>query len=87
MKTSIVWNGNNLKEVIDFTGRYYKFDQWFKSWEEYENYVHSHDDIFKLFVNNYDYYEIYVGCELHKDLHGEVRPITEGKHKHHFIIE
>ena len=45
----IQWTGENLKEVIDFTGKYPRFDEWFKSWEEYENYVHSHSNIFKLF--------------------------------------
>jgi len=57
----IQWTGNNLKEVIDFTGKSPRFDEWFKSWEEYENYVHSHNDILKLFCEDGSHYEVPVG--------------------------
>lgn len=40
----IQWTGKNLKEVIDFTGKSPRFEEWFKSWEEFETYVHQHID-------------------------------------------
>ncbi len=45
----IQWTGSNLQEVINFTGKSPKFGEWFKSWDEFESYVHSHGDILKLF--------------------------------------
>ena len=62
----ILWTGKNLKEVIDFTGKYPRFDEWFKSWEEYENYVHSHNNIFKLFCEDGSHYEVPVGSWIIK---------------------
>ena len=59
----IIWTGDNLKEVIDFVGKAPWFDEWFKSWEEYEAYVKSHDNIFKIFSLS-GHYEIYPGCEI-----------------------
>ena len=85
-KRSIIWNGNNLKELIDTIGKHPKFDDWFKSWDEYEEYVHQHGDIFRLY--QYDdggYYEIQKGCEIRKDYYGKWEPVTEGKYK--FIVD
>ena len=62
----IQWTGNNLKEVIDFTGKSPKFEEWFKSWEEYENYVHTHNDILKLFCEDGSHYEVPVGAWIVK---------------------
>ena len=62
----IQWTGKNLKEVIDFTGKSPRFDEWFKSWEEYENYVHSHNNIFKLFCEDGSHYEVPVGSWIVK---------------------
>ena len=62
----IQWTGNNLKEVIDFTGKSPRFGEWFKSWEEYENYVHSHNDILKLFCEDGSHYEVPVGAWIVK---------------------
>lgn len=47
---AIKWTGDNLKEVLDFTGRYERFDEWFKSFGEYENYVKEDGNIFKIFT-------------------------------------
>lgn len=58
----IQWTGKNLKKVIDFTGKSPRFDEWFKSWEEFEDYVHSHDDILKLFCEDGSHYEVPVGA-------------------------
>ena len=62
----IQWKGDNLKEIIDFTGKDKNFEKWFKSFEEYEKYVHDHNDIFKLFNENGNHYEIPVGAWIVK---------------------
>lgn len=62
----IQWKGHNLKEVIDFTGKSPKFKEWFKTWEEYESYVHSHGDVFKIFNEDGSHYEIPVGAWIVK---------------------
>ena len=64
--TMIQWTGDNLKEVIDFTGKSPKFDEWFKSWDEYEEYVHSHNNILKLFCEDGSHYEVPVGSWIVK---------------------
>ena len=62
----IQWTGNNLKEVIDFTGKSPRFGEWFNSWEEFENYVHTHNDILKLFCEDGSHYEVPVGAWIVK---------------------
>lgn len=47
---AIQWTGNNLKEVIEFTGKHPKFSEWFKSFEEYEEYVKKDGNILKIFT-------------------------------------
>ena len=47
---AVFWTGKNLEEVIEFIGKSLKFNDWFKSWEEYEKFVHEHGDIVKLFA-------------------------------------
>ena len=58
----IQWQGNNLKEVIEFTGKDKNFEKWFKSFEEYEKYVDDHNGIFKLFNADGSHYEVPVGA-------------------------
>lgn len=70
----IQWTGKNLKEVIDFTGKSPRFDEWFKSWEEYENYVHTHNDILKLFCEDGSHYEVPVGAWIVKTPDGHNVP-------------
>ena len=62
----VQWKGDNLKEVIGFTGKDKNFEKWFKSFEEYEKYVHEHNNIFKLFSENGNHYEIPVGAWIVK---------------------
>lgn len=62
----IQWTGNNLKEVIEFTGKSPRFGEWFKYWEEYENYVHTHNDILKLFCEDGSHYEVPIGAWIVK---------------------
>ena len=65
-KSMIQWKGDNLKEVIDFTGKDRNFDKWFKSFEEYEQYVQKHNGIFKLFNTDGSHYEVPVGAWIVK---------------------
>lgn len=62
----IQWTGSNLQEVIDFTGKSPKFGEWFKSWDEFESYVHSHGDILKLFSEDGSHFEVPVGAWIVK---------------------
>lgn len=54
----IQWKGNNLKDVLDFTGKSKNFDKWFKSFEEFEKYVREHNNIFKLFNSDGSHFEV-----------------------------
>lgn len=45
---AILYTGENLMEVLDFTGRHPKWDEWFKSWDEYEARVRADDGVFKI---------------------------------------
>ena len=72
----IQWTGDNLKEVIEFTGRSPKFDEWFKTWEEYEEYVRSHGNIFKMFFEDGSHYEVPVGSWIIKTPDGMNIPYT-----------
>ena len=70
----IRWTGDNLKEVIAFTGKSPRFNEWFSSWEEFEQYVHDHDDILKLFSKNGDYFEVPKGAWILKTPEGYFVP-------------
>lgn len=70
----IQWNGHNLKNVLDFTGKFHKFDEWFKSFDDFENYVKSHDNIFKLWVTDNLCYRVPVGAWLVKCPDGNIVP-------------
>lgn len=59
---AIQWRGDNLKEVLEFTGKDKRFDEWFKDFEDYQDYVASHGNIFKIFIEGTnDHYECKVG--------------------------
>lgn len=73
----IQWNGDNLKNVLGFTGKYHRFDEWFKSFEDFESYVKSHDNIFKLWVSDNLCYRVPVGAWLVKCPDGKIVP-SEG---------
>ena len=62
----IQWKGDNLKEVLDFTGKNKNFDKWFKSFEEYEKYVSEHNNIFKLFNSDGSHFEVPIGAWIIK---------------------
>ena len=70
----IQWKGDNLKEVVDFTGIYKEgFEKWFhNSWEEYEKYVHEHNNIFKIFNKDGSHIEVPVGAWIVKTPDGYI---------------
>lgn len=72
----IQWTGNNLKDVIEFTGKSPRFDEWFKTWDEYESYVHSHGNILKLFNEDGTHLEVPVGAWIFKTPDGQNVPST-----------
>ncbi len=47
----IQWTGDNLKDVLEFTGKSERFDEWFGSFEEYASFVKENGNTFKLFGN------------------------------------
>ena len=44
----IRWNGNNLKDLIEFTGKCEDFDSIFPTWEDYESHVKREGNTFKV---------------------------------------
>ncbi len=57
-QTMIQWTGNNLKDLIEFTGKSPRFNKWFKSWDDYEDYVRQHGNIFKMFNDDGSHLEV-----------------------------
>lgn len=47
---AIQWTGENLQEVIDFTGKHERFSEWFKSFADYEAHVKADRNVFKIFT-------------------------------------
>lgn len=47
---ALQYAGDNLAEVLEFTGRHPKFDTWFKSFDEYQKCVENDGRLFKLFT-------------------------------------
>lgn len=45
---AIQYTGNNLADVIAFTGKHPKWDDWFASWEDYEAHVRNDRWAFKV---------------------------------------
>lgn len=70
----IQWKGDNLKEVIDFAGKAPQYEEWFNTWEEYETYVHDHDDIFKIFNADGSHLEVPVGTWIVRTPDGKIIP-------------
>lgn len=68
----ILWNGNNLREVYSFCPGNLK--TWFNNWDEFENYVKEHGNIFKIFTPD-GHYEIPPGTWITLTPDGEKLPI------------
>lgn len=48
--SAIEWTGANLEDVLEFTGRHPKFDEWFESFEQYAEHVARDGFEFKIFT-------------------------------------
>lgn len=70
---AIQWNGDNLKELIAFTGKSDRFDEWFSSWEDYEKHVGSEGYVFKIIAPEGSM-TAYVGDYIIKGVQGELYP-------------
>ena len=47
---AIQYSGFNLAEVLEFTGRHSRFDEWFSDIEDYRAHVLRNGNIFKVFT-------------------------------------
>lgn len=81
---SIQWTGNNLEEVIEFTGKHPDFDKWFKSFEEYEEHVKEDGYIFKLYTD-VGTYRVEVGDYLLKSEFRKVFAVSEVHFKRTYL--
>lgn len=45
---AIQYTGNNVREVLEFTGKHPKWNKWFSSIEDYEQHVKSDNNVFKI---------------------------------------
>ena len=73
MVEAIQWTGDNLREILNFTGKSPKWDEYFKTLEEYENYVKTSGNIFKIFTLE-GVMEASVGDWIIKGINGENYP-------------
>ena len=47
---AVQWTGENLAEVLSFTGKSPRFEEWFSSFDEYATHVASDGNKFKVFT-------------------------------------
>lgn len=45
---AIQWTGENLYEVMTFTGKHPRWDEWFSDFHAYETYVRNDRSVFKI---------------------------------------
>lgn len=45
---AIQYTGDNLEQVLEFTGKHPSWDNWFRSFEDYSNHVRASGNIFKI---------------------------------------
>jgi hypothetical protein len=45
---AIQYTGDNLREVLDFTGKHPDWSKWFDSFEQYQDHVNNDSKIFKI---------------------------------------
>lgn len=70
---AIQWTGDNLKQVLEFTGKHPRFDEWFSSFEEYRTHVHNDRHVFKI-ITLEGTMEAYPGDYIIKGVKGEFYP-------------
>lgn len=79
--TAIQWTGDNLKDVLDFTGKSIRFNEWFKSFEDYAALVALEGHTFKLFDPFGNYRGIaYKGDYIVKDEYGNNYTVTSAQY-------
>lgn len=47
---AIRWTGENLFDVLAFTGKSDRFDEWFPTLDAYQEHVRSDNNVFKVFT-------------------------------------
>lgn len=47
---AIQWTGDNLEEVLSFTGKHPRWGEWFQSFTDYEAHVIADRNVFKIFT-------------------------------------
>jgi hypothetical protein len=70
---ALQYTGDNLEEMLNFTGKHPKFDQWFKSLEDYQMHVLNDRMIFKVFTLE-GVMEASIGDYIIKGVKGEFYP-------------
>lgn len=55
------WTGDNLRQLLAFTGKAERFDEWFDSFEAYEAHVKADGNTFKLFLRGHKTQTAHVG--------------------------
>lgn len=73
---AIQWTGDNLAEVLEFTGRHPRFDEWFSSFEEYAEFVKNDSNIFKI-VSDHGNLKANVGDWIMRGVNGEHYPCAD----------
>lgn len=70
---ALQWTGDNLAEVLQFTGKHPDFNKWFSSFEDYKNHVESNGFIFKILTLEGSM-KAAVGDYIIRGVHGEYYP-------------
>ena len=48
---AMLYTGQNLAAVIQFTGKHPKWDTWFESWDDYVSHVDKSGGIFRILTS------------------------------------
>ena len=70
---AIQYTGDNLQEVLDFTGKHPSWNHWFKDFDDYKNHVESENGVFKIKTLEGDH-NAQIGDFIIKGVHGEFYP-------------
>ena len=74
--SAMQWKGDNLAEVLEFTGKHPKWDSWFTSFAEYEQWVKKDRNVFKI-ITNHGTVEAVPGDWILRSPTGEHYPISD----------
>ncbi len=72
---AVKWTGDNLEEVLHFTGVHPKFEEWFGTFENFEKYVREHNNIFKIFYGDGSHVELEPGYWIVRFPNGNLVPV------------